>query len=202
MDVIITNLHLGYDRAVILPPIQPDVVGVGRPSDHAVAVARPNVDSAFRTGFLRKETRTRRSMSLSNLALLGLFLANFNWSELAGVSGTDEKLSYVNNVLFSAQEAYCPLQQFTVKTGRYPYASVKLANLSKQKAKEFRLNRYSPHFKQLKKECRAEIKLSQQRRIEEAVGIILCLGDWSSCLILVGRLTNRRVYFLSIVLLA
>ena len=38
-DVIVTNMHTAYDKALILPPIQPDVVGHGVPSDHSVPLA-------------------------------------------------------------------------------------------------------------------------------------------------------------------
>ena len=57
LDVIVTDLHPWYDKAVVSPPIQPDLEGRGRPSDHAVAVARPKRDGALRTGFSRKETK-------------------------------------------------------------------------------------------------------------------------------------------------
>ena len=63
LDVIISNLHCEYDKAKILPPIQPDSKNYGKPSDHSVAVARPNVDRGTRTGFSRTETRTRRIIS-------------------------------------------------------------------------------------------------------------------------------------------
>ena len=102
LDVLISNLHLGYDKAVILPPIQPDVEGVGRPSDHSVAVAKPNTNPALRTGFSKTEVRKRRVMTASNLAKLGLFLLSFNWICLSQVVGTDRKLDMVNRVsLFS-----------------------------------------------------------------------------------------------------
>ena len=68
-----------YDKAVVLPPLQPDDVRQGRPSDHAVAIARPNIDKGSRRGFLRKVTRSRRVLTASNVAMLGLFLLSFNW---------------------------------------------------------------------------------------------------------------------------
>ena len=103
-------------------------MGVGSPSDHCVAVASPNCDKSARTGFTRKETRFRRAVTVSRLAMLGLFLSSFDWSGLCGVDGTNQKLDLVNEVLFSAQEAFCPVQQFTVKVDRHPYASANLAS--------------------------------------------------------------------------
>ena len=93
---------------MIKPPIQPDTVGIGVASDHSVAVAKPNQNSGLRTGFSRKETRTRRVVLASGMALLGLYLACFDWQQLHVLPGVDGKLDYVNSILFSAQEAYVP----------------------------------------------------------------------------------------------
>ena len=169
LDVIVTNLHQSYDKAVILPPIQPDVVGNGVPSDHSVAIARPNVDKGSRTGFSRKEVRTRRVVLTSSLALLGMFLATFDWSGLYSLPGVDSKLLYMNEVLFAAQDHFCPLETFTVRLGKHPHVSARLAKLSKLKSEEFRKHRYSSRFKDLKEECRQELQRIKQRRIQDAV---------------------------------
>ena len=78
LDVIVTNIHPANDKAVILPPVQPDKVGVGSPSDHSIAIARPNSDNAMRTGFSRTEVRTRRAVLASGIALLGMFQACYD----------------------------------------------------------------------------------------------------------------------------
>ena len=49
LDVLVTNLQPGYDKVLILPPIQPDQVGRGSPGDHAVAIAKPKYDRSART---------------------------------------------------------------------------------------------------------------------------------------------------------
>ena len=163
LDFVVTNLHEWYDKAVILPPIQPDVAGRGAASDHSVPIVRPNKDSANRTGFSRTEARTRRVVLASSLALLGMFLATFDWQAMHSLPGVDAKLDHVNSVLFSAQEYYCPVESFKVKVNRNYIVSAKLANLSRQKSNEFKKHRYSPKFKQLKKECRLEMKNIKKR---------------------------------------
>ena len=47
LDVVISNLHISYDKAAILPPIQPDDPRHGKPSDHKVAIVRPNLDLGY-----------------------------------------------------------------------------------------------------------------------------------------------------------
>ena len=41
-------MHVNYDKAVVLPPIQPDDPNHGKPSDHKVAIARANRDASLR----------------------------------------------------------------------------------------------------------------------------------------------------------
>ena len=52
---------------------------------------------------------------------------------------------------------------------KHPYASAKLAKLSQLKSKEFRQNRYSNKFKDLKKACKQELRCIKQKRIQAAV---------------------------------
>ena len=89
LDVIVTNMHTSYDKAVVLPPLQPDRPGHGAPGDHSVPVARPNLNSALRTGFSRTETRTRRIVTASGLALMCLYLATMDWSAMHAAVGAD-----------------------------------------------------------------------------------------------------------------
>ena len=86
--------------------------------------------------------------------------------------------SYVNHVLFAAQEWYCPMEQLFGRTNRYHFASARLVQLCRMKAKEFRPHRYIDRFKQLKKECMAEIKKFQQKCIEEVVQAAISTNSW------------------------
>ena len=87
------------------------------------------------------------------MALLGLFLATFDWSGLHAAVGADAKLEVFNQVVLDAQEKYCPVEEFKVRFNKKFIVSAKLAKLSRLKSKEFRKNRYSTEFKALKKEC-------------------------------------------------
>ena len=182
LDVLITNLHQGYDKAVIRPPIQPDQICYWAAGDHSVAGAQPNTDKANRTGFSRKVVRTRRAVLKSSLALLGFFLATYNWSGLHCLKGADAKLFYLNEVLFSAQDCFCPLEHISIRIDKHPFASAKLAKLAKLKSKEFRKHRYSFRFKELKKECKEELRNIKQRRIQEAVDAGDGNNSWLGCL--------------------
>ena len=114
LDVLVTNLHPGYDKAVVRPPIQPDVSGHGAQSDHSVAIAFPNLDKSRITGFSRKEIRRRRNVTASNLLGLAAFFACFDWRVLHNLTGADAKLQYLENVAVSAQDLFCPMKPFVV----------------------------------------------------------------------------------------
>ena len=130
-------------------PIQPDVVGHGFSSDHSVPLARPNRDKARCTGF----------------AALGLFLATINWALLYNTNGVDAKLEVVNAILFYTQDVFCPMEEFKVRLNGKYIVSAKLAKLSKLKSFEFKKHRYSRKFKDLKRQCRAEVRNIKQNKI-------------------------------------
>ena len=78
-------------------------------------------------------------------------------------------MEYVNHTLLTAQDHSCPLETYTVRLGRHSHVSARLARLSKLKANEFKKHRYSHRFKQLRKECKEELKNIKQKRIQAAV---------------------------------
>ena len=44
LSVIVTDLHQFYKDPEILPPINPDIIGKGKPSDHSTPFAEPITD--------------------------------------------------------------------------------------------------------------------------------------------------------------
>ena len=44
LSVIVTDLHPYYTTPIILPPVQPDIPGVGSPSDHSTPFCTPKTD--------------------------------------------------------------------------------------------------------------------------------------------------------------
>ena len=99
LDVIITNTHVHYDRAVVGPPIGPDVKGQGVPSDHRVAIARPVADPGHKTSLARYELRTRRKVTASALNSMRLHLATRDWSDLYNTKDIDLKVDLFNEIM-------------------------------------------------------------------------------------------------------
>ena len=89
---------------------------------------------------------------------LGIFLACFDWQFLYSIPGPDAKLSYVEEVLFTAQDSFCPLESYKVRMNGSYRVSAKLAHLSHAKSKEFKKHGYSPQFKVLQKKVKTKIK--------------------------------------------
>ena len=176
LDVLVTNLHRGYDQAVIRQLIQPHVPCQGVVSDHFVALAFPNKDLSHMTGFSRKETRQRRNVTTSNLIGLTFFFACFDWRALHSLAGADAKLQYFENVAFPAQDFYCPMESFVVRLNASFPVSAKVAMLSTQKASEFCKHRYSQRFKDLRKLDKVEKK----RKIDEAMAEVEGSNSWLS----------------------
>ena len=115
LDVILSNAHMEYNRATIHPPVQPDVEGTGQPSDHKVAISCPNSDKSRRTGFSRRVTRSRRVVSAPNLLGLAFFFACFDWRAMYSATNVDAKLAILEDVMFPAQDYFCPVEEYEVK---------------------------------------------------------------------------------------
>ena len=73
LSVIITDLHQYYKEPEILPPIQPDILGKGKPSDHSTPFAEPIVD--WGNNKSRKyETKVIRRMPQSGIQKFGQWI--------------------------------------------------------------------------------------------------------------------------------
>ena len=126
LDVLITNKSKEYDKAIILPPIKPDVLGHGSASDHAVAVAKPNIDKSRQTGFSRVVMKTRRLLSAKNLIAMAFFLGCINLHPLYAAPGVDAQLDVFENLVHSAQDYFCPLEHYSVKLNPIFYVVISI----------------------------------------------------------------------------
>ena len=136
MDVIVTDAHDSYDRALIGPPIGPDTAGCGAPSDHGVAIARPVADLGHRTGLSRYAVRSRRLLTASTLMKLSLCLTTLDWTAMYDAEGIDNKVDIFNFTLKQAVNDFCPQTTTRVRLNEKFYVSAKLAELSKEKNHE------------------------------------------------------------------
>ena len=47
LSIIITDLHPFYEEVKVIPPLEPDVKGIGKPSDHKTAVLTTKYNHKF-----------------------------------------------------------------------------------------------------------------------------------------------------------
>ena len=125
LDVLVTDKSSGYDKAIILHPIKPDVPGHGHASDHAVVVAKPNLDKSKQTGFSCVVKRARRLLSVKNLIALTFYLGSLNWHPLYDAVGVDAQLDVFEAITHQAQDTFCPLEHYQVKINSKFHRTIK-----------------------------------------------------------------------------
>ena len=160
LDVIITDAHRHYDRAVVGPPINPDVPGLGKSSDHRVAIARPVANPAHITSFKKIEIRKRRVVTAASLLTLGVCLATYDWNAMYDAKGVDKKIELFNESLANVIDQFCPIKSTRVRLNDKFFVSAKCVELSEMKSREYRKNKNSQEFKRLRKAIKIEIQES------------------------------------------
>ena len=158
LDVILSDAHADYDRAIIGTPIGPDVAGVGVPSDHKVAIARPIADAGCRTGLSRYAWRIRRTLTAGSLMMLSICLATMDWAPMYDAGGIDSMVDILNNTIEQAVNQYCPTVSTRVRLNDRFFVSARLAELSAAKNKEYRANKNSPRFRELRHQVKKRSK--------------------------------------------
>ena len=111
LDVIVSNAHQYYDKAVIYPPVAPDVEGYGVASDQSVAVASQSKDTSKRSGFVRSEVRVRNKVTTKNLLSVSLHLATMSWDLLYEV---DAMVEAFDTCMAKAVGNYCPEEKYVI----------------------------------------------------------------------------------------
>ena len=82
------------------------------------------------------------------------------------LGSVDLKLDYLEQVVFNAQEIYCPTEEVNVRMNGRFHVSAKLVHLSRMKSIEFKKHRYSKRYKELKKQCKLEIRECTRKTID------------------------------------
>ena len=159
LDVLLTNLHEFYNLPVIIPPVAADNPSQGKPSDHSVPMAVPQLASGMNN---RNEytVKVTRPIPDSGVREFGQWIVGENW----------ECVKPENNPTGQAIE----LQKLLNKKldDIFPTKSVKLSNKDKRwidselkKLDRLKMREYSRHGKSKKYE---ELKQKFKTKYEKA----------------------------------
>ena len=151
LSVIVTDLWDYYHNPEILPPLQPDKLGAGKPSDHSAPFARACTDRAARKdkNFVLK---TVRPYPESGISEFGRWLGDENFSSLSQAENSTEIVDIFNQNITNKIDAIFPEKEVKIYKGDKEWMTPKLRTLRRQKSREYRKHKGSLKFKQLQKE--------------------------------------------------
>ena len=150
LSVIVTDLWDYYQCPEILPALQPDVPGVGKPSDHNAPFAKTYVD---REGQKKKSYlfKTVRPFPDSGVSEFGRWLVAEDFSAVDSAANTTDKVEAFDQLLSSKIDSVFPTKEIKIYEGDKEWMTPQLRILRRQKSREYRQNKKSAKFIELQK---------------------------------------------------
>ena len=169
LSVIVTDLAEFYQTPIILPPIQPDVLGVGKPSDHSVPFATTYLDRA-KPREKNYKLKMVRPFPQSGIFEFGRWVQSENFSCLdASVTPTD-MVDTLETMVATKVEQIFPYKEIKIYQGDKEFMTPCLRKLRRQKSREYMKNKKSEKFIELHKkfrQVREENSKEYVKKIEE-----------------------------------
>ena len=107
LDVIIMNTSGFYNSPVIAPPLQPDIPGVGQPSDHSVPVCAPHTDR-FSRPVRDYRIINYRPLPESGVKRFGEWIVKESWESIDQECSPTEQATQFEKLLEEKLNYFCP----------------------------------------------------------------------------------------------
>ena len=150
LSVIITDLGEYYQCPEILPPLQPDVLGRGKPSDHNTPYARTFLDrSKPRTqNFTLKSVR---SYPESGIIEFGKWIQSENFISVELAPTSSDKVSALENLISGKIEDIFPIVEKKFYINDKEFMNKKMRLIRRQKSREYSKHKKSDKFKNFRR---------------------------------------------------
>ena len=171
LSVIVTDLHQFYKEPEILPPINPDIIGKGKPSDHSTPFAEPITDWSGPRPKKYKTVKIRR-IPQSGIEIFGQWITRENFEKTFAAKSSTQKVLELQNHVNNKVEQIFPMRSIKIFDRDQEWMTEELQNLRRQKSREYRKNKKSVKYVQLNEKF---IKLkykSSKKYIQKEVEIL------------------------------
>ena len=133
LDVVLTDMHTGYQEPTILPPIMVDRGKEGVPSDHMGVEVRPRTNLTTTRARPRRKTFMVQPMPDSLVAEFGRRLLQEDWSCLEDEMSADQLVDTFQAAATKMVDENFPRKKVTVIQGELPYFTEDLRKLRKKR---------------------------------------------------------------------
>ena len=150
LDKIISTLRKYYLPPTSLPPLDNDVEGIGKPSDHLIIVMRPISQQSN----LKPEVKVinYRPLPESGMLIYKQWLLSEDWSELYQIETAHEKADYLHSKLMLALDKFLPLKTLKLRQDDQPWVTKEIKDLDRRCKREYSKNKKSVKWKSLNEE--------------------------------------------------
>ena len=132
LSVIVTDLGYHYHNPVILPPLQPDVLGVGHPSDHCVPFARVHTD---KNKPKQKHFTTKKTKSFPESGILE-FANWIQYEDFSAMEASDDPTEMVEifeNIVHEKVNTIFPDKEIKIYNQDKEFMTNEMRKLRRQK---------------------------------------------------------------------
>ena len=150
LDLIITNMHSFYHQPFTMEPLDNDVEGLGKPSDHLIVVMQP-LSSANPVQSKKYKTVTFRPYPDSGIREMGKWIQSQSWNEVYSLQSAHDKAEKFESMLNEKINLYFPEKTIKVNENDKPWMNVELINLDRKRKREYVKHKKSNKWKKLDK---------------------------------------------------
>ena len=150
LDIILSNLQRFYDEPVIVPPIQPDNLNKGSPSDHNGVFVTPHTNPSepqLRT----KIVKTIRPLPESLITVFGQKLQNEDWTNLDPSLNSTEMVNCYQKSMERIVVNTFPEKEIKIYPDDKPWYNEKLRKMKRMRQRLYMKGRRNEQYLECKK---------------------------------------------------
>ena len=187
LSVVVTDSWDRYQDPEILPALQPDILGIGKPSDHNVPFAKTYTDR--RTSKKKNYSfKVIRPYPDSGISEFGRWIQNEDFSLVSLSSCSDDKVSTFEQIVNNKIEEIFPPKEIKLYEDDKEFMNPELRKLRRQKSREYVRNQKSIKFVELQKKYEETKRKNSEEYIKHEVEAMksMSLGKFYSKIKQVG----------------
>ena len=143
LDPILTTLSKFYQSPICLPPLDPDPLSNGSPSDHLMPLMKP-ISTLNNCPARTKRKVTIRPLPESGIAQFQTWIINHSFDNVFNAITAHEKASIFQTELLKALNQFLPEKTTTFSSDDQAWCTLELKEIQRKRSREFQNHRKSP----------------------------------------------------------
>ena len=151
LSVIVTDLWEYYTTPEILPPLNPDIPGCGKPSDHSCPFARTYLDRS-RPKEKNYDLKSIRAFPQSGIIEFGQWIQHENFDSVTKLSSPTDQVAALEKLVSDKVETIFPMKEIKIYKNDKEFMNKELRKIRRQKCREYRRNKKSEKYLKLQQD--------------------------------------------------